>query len=238
MKQHRRHFDSGRRTTRGKRAYALCARDLYWQPDTPECQKRLTADPLLVTCRACHAKSEYRAALLVLEPAVLAQVAVLLDWILDHPGEPLRVSPLSTILASLVTRGFPLDLAVQEPQRVLGYLQAAPTTNAAHGGTAGCAAFIAQVERERADRERERAHALAVGRVERARLEVAAERQQAEQRQHQLRVQMARLAAEDLALQGRLARQAALSKHEDLRLALLCSVIIAGVIYFLVRAYL
>jgi hypothetical protein len=238
MKQHRCHFDSGRRTLHGKRAYALCARDLYWKPGAQEFLQRMTADPTLVTCRACRAKPEYRAALLVLEPQVMAQVAVLLDWIMDHPGESPAASSLGPLLASLVTRGFPIEFAVQEPQRVLGYLRAAPSTSAA---PEVCRAFIAQVEQERVYRARDRAHALAAGRVERAR-EEAAEQQQYERNQYALREHFAQLAARGRELQERFALQERLmTKHEDLfvlPVGVAVLAVLAGMVYFLIKAYL
>lgn len=89
-----------------------------------------TKDPLRVTCLACQKHERCRVPMLLLAPAVRAHVAVLLDWVSDHPGavqpgDAAVGSPVCALLADLTRWGFPVDLLLTTPKRVLRQLTTA-----------------------------------------------------------------------------------------------------------------
>jgi hypothetical protein len=78
-----------------------------------------TKDPLRVTCWACQKHERCRVPVLLLAPAVRSHVAVLLDWVSDHP-EPGMIagSPVGTLLRDLTRWGFPTERLLTAPKRV------------------------------------------------------------------------------------------------------------------------
>ena len=89
----------------------------------------LTKDVMRVTCVACMKHKRCRTRLLLLSAPVREHVAVLLDWVFDHPDHPHPLAsagpPVSTLLKDLARCGFPVDQAVDTPKRMLRLLVAA-----------------------------------------------------------------------------------------------------------------
>jgi len=104
----------GKRTLSSRRWRALCRNISFWERRT-----HLTKDVMRVTCQTCRKNERCRIPLLLLLPDIRAHVAVLLDWLVDHPADR---HPPAGLSLSLLGWGFPVGLAVDMPKRVLRML--------------------------------------------------------------------------------------------------------------------